>query len=93
MPMQRRVRSVRVPPELEALDLSGLIAECEKYLRDLESATMLKSQGSREAAEALLKARQMDLGKRVGHKIWEARVRYGERKRKDQAGEGQDLPE
>jgi hypothetical protein len=91
--MQRRVRSVRVPPELEALDLSGLVAECEKYLRDLESATMLKSQGSREAAEALLKARQMDLGKRVGLKIWEARVRYGERKRKDQSGEAQELPD
>jgi hypothetical protein len=79
--MQRRVRSVRVPAELEGLDLTGLINECAKYLRDLESATLLKAQGNREAAEALLKARQADLGRRVGHKIWEARVKYGEKLR------------
>ena len=89
--MPRRVRSVRVPPELDALDLSGVVAECEKYLRDLESATLLKAQGNREAAEALIKARQMDLGKRVGLKVWEARVRYGDKLRKDQAAEVQEL--
>lgn len=81
--MQRRVRSVRVPAELDALDLSGLIGECEKYLRDLESASMLQAQGNKDAAEALIKARQMDLGKRVGHKVWEARVRFGEKLRKE----------
>lgn len=81
--MQRRVRSVRVPAELFDLDLTGVIAECAKYLRDLESATLLKAQGNREAAEALLKTRQTDLGKRVGHKIWEARVKYGEKLRKE----------
>ena len=81
--MQRRVRSVRVPAEFDELDLTGVIAECAKYLRDLESATMLKAQGNREAAEALLKARQMDLGKRVGHKVWEARVKYGEKLRRE----------
>jgi len=89
--MQRRVRSVRVPPELDALDLSGLIGECEKYLRDLESATMLKSQGNRDAAEALIRARQMDLGKRVGHKVWEARVKYGDKLRKERPAEAPEL--
>jgi hypothetical protein len=89
--MQRRVRSVRVPAELDDLDLTGVIAECSKYLRDLESATMLKSQGNRDAAEALLKARQMDLGKRVGHKIWEARVKYGEKLRKEHPTEVHEL--
>lgn len=89
--MQRRVRSVRVPVELDALDLSGIVAECAKYLRDLESATMLKAQGDRDAAEALIKARQMDLGKRISHKVWEARVKYGEKRRKDQPGEGHEL--
>lgn len=89
--MPRRVRSVRVPPELDALDLSGVVAECAKYLRDLESATLLKAQGNREAAEALIKARQTDLGKRVGLKVWEARVRYGEKLRKDQVPEGGEL--
>ncbi|GAB6037471.1 hypothetical protein JCM15519_20300 [Fundidesulfovibrio butyratiphilus] len=88
--MQRRVRSVRVPAELDALDLSGLIAECEKYLRDLESASMLKAQGNGEAAEALLKARQMDLGKRVGLKVWEARVRYGDKLRRERPAESSD---
>lgn len=87
--MQRRVRSVRVPAELDELDLTGVIAECAKYLRDLESATLLKSQGNREAAEALLKTRQADLGKRIGHKVWEARVKYGEKRRREEAGDEQ----
>jgi hypothetical protein len=34
---------------------------------------MLNQQGEREAAEALLRARQTDLGRRVGLKVWEAR--------------------
>lgn len=71
--MPRKVKSVRVPEELSAIDLSGIIAECEKYLRDLESVAMLNQQGEREAAEALLRARQSDLGRRVGMKVWEAR--------------------
>lgn len=75
--MTRKVKSVRVPKELETLNLSALIHECENYLRDLESATMLKQQGNREAAEALLKTRQADLGKKVGMLVWEARVQYG----------------
>lgn len=75
--MSRKVKSVRVPKELETIDLSGLIHECENYLRDLESATMLKSQGNREAAEALIKARERDLGKRVGMMVFKARVEYG----------------
>ncbi|GFM36373.1 hypothetical protein [Desulfovibrio psychrotolerans] len=75
--MSRKVKSVRVPEELSALDLSGLIAECEKYLRDLESATLLKQQGDKEAAEALLRARQLDLGRKIGMKVWEARKTYG----------------
>jgi len=87
--MQRRVRSVRVPAELDELDLTGLIAECAKYLRDLESATLLKSQGNREAAEALLKTRQADLGKRIGHKVWEARVKYGEKRRREEPADEQ----
>ncbi len=78
--MSKKVRSVRVPKELETLNLSGVIRECENYLRDLESATMLKQQGNREAAEALLKARQADLGKRVGLLVWEARVQFGKSK-------------
>ena len=85
--MQRRVRSVRVPAELDDLDLTGVIAECAKYLRDLESATLLKAQGNKEAAEALIRTRQADLGKRIGHKIWEARVRYGEKQRQKPAPE------
>lgn len=89
--MSRRVRSVRVPAELDELDLTGVIAECAKYLRDLESATLLKAQGNREAAEALLKARQADLGKRVGMKVWEARVKYGEKLRKEMPGEGHEV--
>ena len=82
--MQRRVRSVRVPAELRDLNLTGVVAECAKYLRDLESAAMLKAQGNREAAEALLLARQTDLGRRIGHKVWEARIKYGERLKADQ---------
>jgi len=79
--MPRKVKSVRVPEELADIDLSGVIRECEKYLRDLESATLLKKDGNREAAEALLKARESDLGKRVGMKVWEARVAYGDKRR------------
>ncbi|SKA70367.1 hypothetical protein [Desulfobaculum bizertense] len=78
--MARKVRSVRVPETLEYLDLSGIVGECEKYLRDLESATMLKNEGNREAAKALLRSRQADLGRRVGHKILEACVEYGKKK-------------
>ena len=70
--MQNKVRSVRVPPEIETLDLSSLVKECARHLRDLESATLLKSQGNPEAAEALVKARQADLGRRVGRLVWEA---------------------
>ena len=75
--MSRKVKSVRVPPELASLDLSAIIRECERYLRDLESATLLKSQGNKEAAEALLKTRQADLGRKISMKVWEARVEYG----------------
>jgi len=78
--MSRKVRSVRVPKELETLNLSGLIRECEKHLRDLESATLLKQQGSNEAADALIRARQADLGKKVGKLVWEARVDFGKHK-------------
>jgi len=78
--MSRKVRSVRVPKELETLDLSGVIRECERHLRDLESATLLKQQGNNEAADALMKARQADLGKKVGKLVWEARVQYGKHK-------------
>ncbi|NJB69176.1 hypothetical protein GGQ74_002873 [Desulfobaculum xiamenense] len=84
--MTRKVRSVRVPEELGSLDLSGLVRECEKYLRDLESATMLKIEGNREAAEALIRSRQADLGRRIGLKVWEARVAYG----KTRSGRGED---
>lgn len=79
--MPRKVKSVRVPEELVQIDLSGVIRECERYMRDLESATLLKKEGNREAAEALLKAREADLGKKIGMKVWEARVAYGERLR------------
>ncbi|GAB7023869.1 hypothetical protein [Salidesulfovibrio brasiliensis] len=82
--MSRKVKSVRVPKELETLDLSGVIRECEQYLRDLESATLLKRDGNREAAEALVHTRQADLGKRVGKLVWEARVRYGKHKEEEQ---------
>ncbi|HAS90016.1 MAG TPA: hypothetical protein DCS48_12040 [Desulfovibrio sp.] len=75
--MSRKVKSVRVPLELETLNLSKLIREFENYLRDLESATLLKQDGNREAAEALIKTRQLDLGKKIAKMIWEARVEYG----------------
>jgi hypothetical protein len=81
--MSRKVKSVRVPKELETLDLSGVIRECEKYLRDLESATLLKRDGNREAAEALVHTRQNDLGIRVGKLVWEARVRYGKQREEE----------
>lgn len=79
--MARKVRSVRVPEELGKLDLSGVVRECERYLRDLESATLLKKQGNKEAAEALLNTRQGDLGRRIGLMVWEARVAFGEERR------------
>lgn len=78
--MSKKVRSVRVPRELETLNLSGLVHECEKHLRDLESATLLKQQGNQEAAEALMKARQSDLGRKIGKLVWEARVEFGKHK-------------
>ena len=78
--MSNKVRSVRVPKELETLNLSGLIRECKNHLRDLESATMLKQQGNQEAAEALMKTRQSDLGKKIGKLVWEARVQFGKHK-------------
>jgi len=62
------------------MDLSGLMRECEKHLRDLESATLLKQQGNQDAAEALMRARQADLGKKVGKLVWEARVEFGKHK-------------
>ncbi len=77
--MAKKVRSVRVPETLEALDLSGVIHECERYLRDLESATLLKLEGNKDAAEALLKSRQADLGRKIGLKVWEARVAFGKK--------------
>jgi hypothetical protein len=70
--MQSKVRSVRVPHEIETLDLSGLIKECARHLRDLESASLLTSQGNAEAADALVRARQADLGRRIGRLVWEA---------------------
>lgn len=76
----RKVKSVRVPKELEDLNLSALIHEFEAYLRDLESATLLKAQGNKDAADALIRTREGDLGKRVGRMVWEARVSYGRRK-------------
>jgi len=78
--MQNKVRSVRVPPEIETLDLSTLVKECARHLRDLESAMLLKSQGNPEAADALVKARQADLGRRVGLLVWEAGKRGQEKK-------------
>lgn len=75
--MSRKVKSVRVPRELETIDLSGVIRECEAYLRDLESATLLKAQGNREASEALIKTRERDLGRRIGMMVYKARVEYG----------------
>ncbi|MFW5837434.1 MAG: hypothetical protein ACOCVM_05455 [Desulfovibrionaceae bacterium] len=82
--MSRKVKSVRVPPELEPLNLSGVIRECEKFLRDIESATLLKVQGNKDAAEALLKARQSDLGRKIGRLVHEARVMHA---KQEQGGE------
>jgi len=79
----KRVKSVRVPEELGSLDLSAIIRECEKYLRDLESATLLKSGGNKEAAEALIRTRENDLGRKIARKVWEARVKYGASKSSD----------
>ncbi|NDY58918.1 hypothetical protein G3N56_19455 [Desulfovibrio sulfodismutans] len=76
--MAKKVRSVRVPLELAELDLSALVRECASHLRDLDSAVLLSSQGNREAADALVKARRTDLGRRVGNLVWEARVRHQE---------------
>jgi hypothetical protein len=84
--MPRKMRSVRAPEELATLDLSGLVRECEKYLRDLESASLLKNRGDTAAAEALIKARQADLGRKTATKVLEARRRYGEAKRAAAAG-------
>ncbi len=78
--MSRKVRSVRVPKEIETIDLSGMIHECERYLRDLESATLLKAKGDRQAAEALIRTRQSDLGRKIGMMVWEARITYGKTK-------------
>ncbi len=80
--MSRKVKSVRVPKELETIDLSGLIHECENYLRDLESAALLKSQGNRDAAESLIKTRERELGRAVGRMVYRARVEFG-RKREE----------
>lgn len=82
--MSKKVRSVRVPKELETLNLSSVIRECEKHLRDLESATLLKVRGNRDAAEALIKARQKDLGKKVAKLVWEARVAFGKTRGEEQ---------
>ncbi len=79
--MTRKVKSVRVPEELESIDLSGIVRECERYLRDIESATLLKTQGNIEAAEALLKTRQFDLGRKIGKKVLEARIRFADARR------------
>lgn len=75
--MSRKVKSVRVPLELESLNLSTLIREFENYLRDLESASLLKKEGNPEAADALIKTRQLDLGRRIAKMIWEAKTEYG----------------
>ena len=87
--MSRKVKSVRVPEELGSLDITAIIRECERYLRDLESAIMLKKQGNIEASDVLLETRQADLGKKIARKIWEARVHYGTDKIA-QAGKGKD---
>lgn len=78
--MQNKVRSVRVPPEIETLDLSSLVRECARHLRDLESASLLKGQGNPEAAQALVRARQADLGRRIGLLVWEAGKRSQDKK-------------
>ena len=78
--MGRKVKSVRIPEELAKLDLTGIVRECENYLRDLESATLLKQQGNGAAAKALIRTRVIDLGKKIARKVWEARVEYGTEK-------------
>ncbi|WP_306439202.1 hypothetical protein [Oceanidesulfovibrio indonesiensis] len=75
--MVKKVKSVRVPPELEELDLTRLVKECEGYLRDLESASLLKAQGDDEASNALLAARRDDLGRKIARLVLQARARYG----------------
>ncbi|WP_320171368.1 hypothetical protein [Maridesulfovibrio sp.] len=75
--MSRKIKSVRVPLELESLNLSKLIREFENYLRDLESASLLRQGGNPDAADALIKTRQADLGKRIAKMIWEAKSEYG----------------
>lgn len=77
--MSRKVRSVRVPAELDSIDLTGMIREFEKYLRDIESASMLKAKGNKKAAEALLKTRHYDLGRKIGRMIWESRLEHRRR--------------
>lgn len=79
--MSRKVKSVRVPEELESLDVTALVRECEQYLRDMESATLLKASGNKDAAEALLMARQQDLGRKVSRLVWEARKAWGSRRK------------
>ena len=73
--MANKVRSVRVPPEIESLDLTGLVRECARHVRDLESAALLSAQGETAAAEALLRARQAALGRRVGTLVLDAAKR------------------
>jgi hypothetical protein len=73
--MANKVRSVRVPPEIETLDLTGLVRECARHVRDLESAALLSAQGETAAAEALLRARQAVLGRRVGALVLDAAKR------------------
>ena len=85
--MPRKVRSVRVPEALATLDLSAVVHECERYLRDLESATLLRLDGNKEAADALIKSRQADLGRKIGKKVWEARVAFGKKERAQEGGE------
>jgi len=73
--MANKVRSVRVPPEIESLDLTGLVRECARHVRDLESAALLSAQGETAAAEALLRTRQAALGRRVGALVLDAAKR------------------
>jgi hypothetical protein len=73
--MANKVRSVRIPREIESLDLTSLVRECARHLRDLESAALLSAQGETTAAEALLRTRQAALGRRVGKLVLEAAKR------------------
>ncbi|MFW5734398.1 MAG: hypothetical protein ACOCWR_05005 [Oceanidesulfovibrio sp.] len=88
--MVKKVKSVRVPPELEELDLTRLVRECEGYLRDLESASLLKAQGDDDASNALLAARRDDLGRKVARIVLQARARYGLLRHIDKADEDGD---